>query len=57
MTLYLIAIGVIGIVAVWAGLRWLTTPRAAEPPAFELGSISEGWLAQQKGLGQNRFDQ
>ncbi len=51
-----IAISLVGIVAVALGLRRLMNSRSEQASEVDLGSISEGWLAEQKGLRKDRFD-
>lgn len=51
-----IAIGLVGIVAIGLGLRRLRSSRSEETSEVDLGSISEGWLAEQKGMRKDRFE-
>lgn len=51
-----IAISLVAIVAMALGLRRLMSSRSGETSEVDLGSISEGWLAEQKGIRKDRFD-
>ena len=51
-----IAVSLVGIVAVALGLRRLMNSRSEQTSEVDLGSISEGWLAEQKGMRKDRFD-
>lgn len=51
-----IAISLVGIVAIGLGLRRLRSSRSEETSEVDLGSISEGWIAEQKGMRKDRFE-
>lgn len=51
-----IAVSIAAKTALGLGLRWLLTSRPEETSEVDLGSISEGWLAEQKGMRKEHFE-
>ena len=51
---WIAALGVVGITVIGLGLRWLFMSKPQEMSDLDLGSISEKWLAEQKGMRKDQ---